>query len=210
MGQALNQEDREELTETLSRSMVFQKIRSFIWGVFNFVTDTFIYGPGIGKIGTNKIIKHKIGKVSSRIGEIPIPVIKMICFDLTLGFFTENKKLEEGLQDYDIFTEKNSSMPNNITLKTLDAHWVIPYRRPKDVNGINEIYFFVLNEMDNLIYVEKIVNNDMIDYEKLISNYEEELDNLELIENEIVNIERTQSEITTIEQELRKRRKEDL
>ena len=64
--------------------------------------------------------------------------------------------------------------------------------------------------MDNLIYVEKIVNNDMIDYEKLISNYEEELDNLELIENEIVNIEKTQTEITTIEQELRKRRKEDL
>ena len=42
--------------------------------------------------------------------------------------------------------------------------------------------------MEDLIYIEKIIDNNLIDYEKMLNNYEEELERLELIENEIVNV----------------------
>ena len=118
-------------------------------------------------------------------GDLTIPIMKMISFEISIGFFLENREFDEGLQELDKFENTHNGIPRSQTLKTSESYWILNYRRPKDVMGTKEIYFFVVNELDNLIFIYKISNNDLIDYEKMIDLYETKLDNLEYIENEI-------------------------
>lgn len=188
MGQGIDREDLQEIQENLSNSDCLRSFVNFPFRVFNFCIDAFLYGVGKGNLTTDKRIKHKIGTIQTTKGVLTVPIMKMTCFDLTCGFFTDMVGIREGMTKYSDFMGINSSFPRNVELKTIETYWILNFRRPKDVTGKKDIYFYVLSEMEDLIYIEKIVDNNLIDYEKMLSNYEEELERIELIENEIVNV----------------------
>ena len=188
MGGGITSEDAREIQESLQRSNCLHRVLRFPLEVINFCIDSVLYGPGIGKISTEKVIKNKICKVETTKGPVNLPLMKMICFDLTCGFITKRNNFQEGIGKYSDFIGIQGTFPRNIPLKTVETYWIVDYRRPKDINGLSEAYFYILSELEDLIYIEKISNNDLIDYEKMVNNYEIELEKLELIENEIVNV----------------------
>ena len=192
MGGGINNEDLEDIEESLKRSGFIQKIVSFPYTVISFIFDCIYYGPGVGTVSTKRLIKHRVGKVSTSLGNLTVPIVKMPAFDLTFGFFTENDNISSGLFDIEEFLAiKNGIFPESINLKNVETYWLINYRRPKDVHGKKKIFCYINNQLDGLIYIHKIENNDLIDYEKILDTYEAEIENLdfmEKIEKEIVNI----------------------
>ena len=192
MGQGINHEDAASLEESLRRSNFCERITSFPLKVFNFILDCMCYGPGIGKITTERIIKHRVAKVNTTAGNLSFPIIKMPSFELNLGFFTSDQIFEPGTHDMDQFLEKQGGMfPENTRINTIETYWILNYRRPKDIRGEKSVYCFIENELDGLIYIYHLKNNELIDYEKIIANYEAEIENLdfmEKVEKEIVNL----------------------
>lgn len=185
MGQFIDREDIENISESVVKSKICERITSIPIRILNFVWNCFLYGPGVGIVSTERKGREKTGTVTTSVGNLTIPIMKMISFEISIGFFLENREFEEGLQELDKFENTHNGIPRSQTLKTNESYWILNYRRPKDVMGTKEIYFFVVNELDNLIFIYKISNNDLIDYEKMIDLYETKLDNLEYIENEI-------------------------
>ena len=192
MGQGINQEDAKSIENSLRRINFCQLITEFPFRVVNFIFECFYYGPGIGKVYTEKIIKHKVAKIRTSAGCLSFPILKMPCFDLNLGFFTGYLNGETGLQDLDQFLEKNRDIfPNHVLVSSIESFWILNFRRPKDIDGEKNIFCFVENELDGLIYIYELRDNELIDYEKIIANYEAEVENLdfmEKVEKEIVNI----------------------
>mgnify|MGYP003632771560 FL=1 len=192
MGQGINQEDAQTLEESLRRSNFCERVMSFPMTVFNFFFDCLCYGPGIGKIVTEKIIKHRVARINTSVGNLSFPVMKMPSFELSFGFFTGDHVFEPGLHDIDTFLQKQGGLfPRNIRISTIETYWILNYRRPKDIEGEKSIYCFIENELDGLIYIYLLKNNELIDYEKIITNYEAEVENLDFMEKvdkEIVNI----------------------
>ena len=192
MGQGINSEDVSSLENSLKNSTFFQGIITFPFTVFNFLFDCLCYGPGIGKIVTERIIKHRVARINTSSGSLTFPILKMPSFELSFGFFTGDNIFEQGLHDLDIFLEKNKGIfPKNIKLSTVETYWILNYRRAKDISGEKDVYCFIENSLDGLIYIYQIKNNELIDYEKIIANYEAEVENLdfmERVEKEIVNL----------------------
>ena len=188
MGGGITHEDLNEIQENFLESKCLRSLVNLPFKVFNFCIDAFLYGVGKGNLTTDKRIKHKIGTIQTTKGTLTVPIMKMTCFDLTCGFITDMAEIKEGMTKYSDFMGIRPIFPTNIELKTIETYWILNFRRPKDVTGKNDIYFYVLSEMEDLIYIEKIIDNNLIDYEKMLNNYEEELERLELIENEIVNV----------------------
>jgi len=192
MGQGINQEDARSLEESLRRSNFCERVMSFPMTIFNFFFDCLFYGPGIGKVVTERIIKHRVARIDTSVGQLSFPVMKMPSFELSFGFFTGDQIFEPGLHDMDMFLEKQGGIfPRNTRISTIETYWILNYRRPKDVEGEKSVYCFIENELDGLIYIYLLQNNELIDYEKIVSNYEAEVENLdfmEKVEKEIVNI----------------------
>jgi hypothetical protein len=188
MGHGLNREEADELAESFRRSDFCNRVASLPGKIFNFIWDCIMYGPGKGSVSTKKLVKTPVCIVETSIGSVNIPIMKIPCFELTFGFFLENKNYQEGIQDLDKFHE---SFPKNkvMFLKNVETYWLINYRRPSDINGSKKIYCYVSNDFENLIYITKIENNDIIDYEKIVDEYETELRNLEFIEKEMEEID---------------------
>ncbi len=204
MGQGINQEDSKNIENSFRRANFFHRLFSLPQLVFNFIFDCCFYGPGVGKVGTEKIIKHKVGKVSSSVGDIRLPILKMPCFDLNFGFFNDRDDLNDGLYDIEELKEKQVNtltiesicgafLGDHMTLlATFESYWILNYRRPKDVFGDKEVTCFIENQLDGLIYIYHIKENQLIDYEKIVSDYESEVDNLnfmEKMEREAVRVE---------------------
>ena len=55
--------------------------------------------------------------------------------------------------------------------------------------GRKEVMCYIQNELDGLIYLHKISNNNLIDYEKIFHDYEDALEERELVEREMVKVE---------------------
>ena len=196
MGGGINSEDLEDIQESLSRSGFIQKVVSFPYRVISFIFDCIFYGPGVGSVSTKKISKHRVCKVSTSMGNITVPIVKMPAFDLTFGFFLEYDNISTGLIDTeDFLAKRKGSFPKSIKLSNIETYWLLNYRRPKDVHGKKKIFCYINNQLDGLIYIHKIENNDLIDYEKILDTYELEIENLDFIENvenEIVTIQNTE------------------
>lgn len=193
MGRGFNEEDSSELEESMKKTGFIYRVFSLPLTILDFVFNCFVYGPGVGKISTEKIIKHRVAKIDTTIGKMSIPVMKMPCFDLTFGFFSDTVDVDNGIHDLDDFEEKNGNIfPLHISLKMFESYWILNYRRPKDIFGENEVTCFIENQLDGLVYIFRIKENQLIDYEKIISDYETEVDTLnfmERMEREAVNIE---------------------
>lgn len=192
MGQGINHEDARSIEESLRRSSFCQGVINFPYRVLNFIFECLYYGPGVGKVVTEKIIKHRVARISTSVGQLSFPVMKMPSFELNFGFFTGGEMFDPGLHDIDSFLEKRGGMfPRNIRISTVETYWILNYRRPKDIEGEKSIYCFIENEIDGLIYIYLLQNNELIDYEKIVANYEAEVENLdfmEKVEKEIVNL----------------------
>lgn len=192
MGYGIDSESLESMQQNFQSSGFFNRITSLPGQILNFVFDCFYYGPGIGKISTEKIIKHKVAKIDTTAGRLSFPIIKIPCFELNMGFFTDSSKINRGFHDIsDFLKDHEGEFPDNVRLSNVESYWILNYRRPRDVNGEKDVYCFIENELDGLIYIYHIEENNLIDYEKIISNYEAEIENLdfmEKVEKELVNI----------------------
>lgn len=192
MGQGINSEDAASLEASLRRSNFCNIITSIPYKIYEFFRDTILYGPGVGRINTQKVLKHKVANINTSSGILSFPIVKMPCFDLNFGFFTGTIQLEQGIQDISEFLSNNNGIfPNHSKLETVQSYWILNYRRPKDINGRSNVFCFVENIMDGLIYIYEIKDNQLIDYEKILEDYEKEIENLdfmERVEKEIVNL----------------------
>ena len=192
MGQGITSSEAASLEASLRRSNFCNIITSIPYRIFEFFRDIVLYGPGVGRINTQKVLKHKVANINTSSGLLRFPIMKMPCFDLNFGFFSGSIKLNQGLQDIPTFLDDNNGIfPGHIKLETVQSYWILNYRRPKDVNGRLSVFCFIENMMDGLIYIYEIKDNQLIDYEKILEDYEKEIENLdfmERVEKEIVNI----------------------
>ena len=156
--------------------------------IFNYVWGIIFYGPGVGRICTEKIRNHRVGRIETDAGAITIPVMKIPCFDLTFGFFRTEPSASEGLYEMEDFFKINPQFPSFSLVKTIETYWVLEHRRPKDVFGKKDIICYIHNELDGVIYLRRITGNNLIDYEKIYLEYEEALESKELIEREMIKI----------------------
>ena len=188
MGQGLNHEDIEDIQDSLEKSDFCSRILSIPGNIFNYVWSILFFGPGVGRIYTERRGKHRIGRIDTSIGTITAPVMKIPCFDLTFGFFLDEIVIGEGLYEMDEFWKETPIFPRFLTIQTIETYWLLNYRRPKDIRGKKEVMCYIINEIDGLIYLRKISNNDLIDYEGIYIDYEEALESKELVEKEMVKI----------------------
>ena len=75
------------------------------------------------------------------------------------------------------------------SLKIIESYWVLNYRRPADVFGREVVYFYVINEFDSLIYIKEIKDNNLINYENMLSDYEKTVTLLDTGDIEIPELE---------------------
>lgn len=189
MGQPLADEDIQELENSFKNSNFFSRIFSIPSTVFNYVWNMIFCGPGVGRLFTERIRKHRIATVGTTSGELTLPIMKMPCFDLTFGFFMGTVDMEDGLYDMEKFYSQIPVFPRYMPLRTIETYWILNYRRPTDVEGRKEIMCYIQNELDGLIYLRRVSNNNLIDYEQICLDYENALEARELAEREMVKVE---------------------
>ena len=144
----------------------------------NVVRHVF-YTPGVGSVTTNKKIKHKVATVETDAGTLDIPIMKMGSFELQFGFFEKTNFSKLGLHRYSEFMELYSNQfPEHENLKNVGNNWILNYRRPKDFRGHSSVTGFVLSEIDDVIYLFDVTENNLIDYEMIMSMYDTEIENL--------------------------------
>ena len=131
------------------------------------------HSPGVGEVTHENKRKRKVGVVRSELGDINFPLIKMNSFDVNFGFFTENFLQDTGFMKIDDF---NQSYENNMSdmkhLKNIGNYWIMEARRPKDFMGRNTVHGYIESALDDVIYLFQIKNNDIIDYEEIIEDYD--------------------------------------
>ena len=135
-----------------------------------------VHKPGVGVLTYENKKKTKVGIVKTESGDLNLPLMKMNSFDINFGFFTENFLQDEGFMTIDSFNEKYANnMSDMIPLKNIGNFWILNYRRPKDFFGRDVIHGYVESPLDNVIYLFKVENNVLIEYEKIIENYDNQL-----------------------------------
>lgn len=189
MGAGITSDDLVDIQDSFSKSRFIRKLLSLPTDICNYITDMFFYGPGRGRvslINVNKDVKSAL--ISTYLGEFRIPVMKMICFDIDAGFIKGPIIFREGLMDLENFRNNNNNV-ETIGLENIETYWILNYSRPVDVFGTDTVYFYVINEFDNLIYVREIKDNHFIDYNTIFTSYEKSIDLLDSGELDLPELE---------------------
>ena len=189
MGGSINREDLDEIQKSIAKSKFCNVLANIPYAIFDYISSMLLYGPGNGSISVfSKKEGSKLASINSVSGKIEVPLMKMICFDIDVGFVNGPIEFREGLMDLQNFKNINKKI-QTLDLKTTESYWILNYRRPKDVFGEETVYFYIINEFDSLIYIKEIKDNNLIDYEEMMSNYEKNITLLDTGEMEIPELE---------------------
>ena len=139
--------------------------------VRNFGSYLF-YTPGVGSISLKKKGKKRYGIVSTELGEMKVPVMKLSSFENIHGYFKQNLDFPLGMMELDKFQELYyGNFPDYEPAKTVGDYLIMNYRRPQDFSGKDKLYGFIRSDIDGLIYVYCVENNSIIDYETIDEDY---------------------------------------
>ena len=130
------------------------------------------YSPGVGSVSLEKKGKKRYGIVSTELGDLKLPVMKLSSFENIHGYFKQNLDFPLGMMELDKFQELYyGNFPDYEPAKTVGDYLIMNYRRPQDFCGKNKLYGFVRSDIDGLIYVYCVENNSIIDYETIDEDY---------------------------------------
>ena len=131
-----------------------------------------LYSPGVGSVSLEKKGKKRYGVVSTELGNMKVPVIKLSSFENIHGYFKNKLDYPLGMMELDKFKDLYFGVvPDYEPAKTVGDYLIMNYRRPRDFAGRDELYGFILSEIDGLIYVYCVENNSLIDYEAIDEDY---------------------------------------
>lgn len=143
------------------------------------------YSPGVGSVSLEKKGKKRYGVVSTELGDLNVPVMKLSSFENIHGYFTQNLEYPVGMMRLDKFQELYyGKFPDYEPAKTIGDYLIMNYRRPRDFSGKDKIYGFIRSDIDDLIYVYCVENNDIIDYETIDQDYTNLIENYQPEEEE--------------------------
>ena len=128
--------------------------------------------PGVGSVSLEKKGKKKYGVVSTEVGDLKVPVMKLSSFENIHGYFINKLDYPLGMMELDKFKDMYFGVvPDYEPAKTIGDYLIMNYRRPRDFAGRDKLYGFILSEIDDLIYVYCVENNSLIDYEAIDEDY---------------------------------------
>ena len=128
--------------------------------------------PGVGSVSLEKKGKKRYGVVSTELGDLKLPVMKLSSFENIHGYFKQNLDFPLGMMELDKFQELYyGNFPDYEPAKTVGDYLVMNYRRPRDFCGKDKLYGFIRSDIDGLIYVYCVENNSIIDYETIDEDY---------------------------------------
>ena len=131
-----------------------------------------LHTPGVGSVSLEKKGKKKYGVVSTEVGDLKVPVMKLSSFENTHGYFRNKLDYPLGMMELDKFKDMYFGVvPDYEPAKTIGDYLIMNYRRPRDFAGRDKLYGFILSEIDGLIYVYCVENNNLIDYEAIDEDY---------------------------------------
>ena len=131
-----------------------------------------LHSPGVGSVSLEKKGKKKYGVVSTELGDLKVPVMKLSSFENIHGYFRNKLDYPLGMMALDKFKDMYFGVvPDYEPAKTLGDYLIMNYRRPRDFAGRDKLYGFILSEIDDLIYVYCVENNSLIDYEAIDADY---------------------------------------
>lgn len=137
-----------------------------------------LHSPGVGSVSLEKKGKKKYGVVSTELGDLKVPVMKLSSFENIHGYFRNKLDYPLGMMALDKFKDMYFGVvPDYEPAKTLGDYLIMNYRRPRDFAGRDELYGFILSEIDGLIYVYCVENNSLIDYEAIDEDYTQLIEN---------------------------------
>lgn len=160
-------------------SAIFNSIGRYLW-----------YSPGVGSVTLQKKGKKKFGVVNTELGEMKVPIMKMSSFENVYGFFSNDSLYPLGLFPLDTFEQiHGGNFPPYESFNNIGDNLILNYRRPSDFNGKDHVYGFIKSEIDGLVYVYRIDDNKLIDYESIDSDYIEKIENYQPGEMEVSDTE---------------------
>ncbi len=136
------------------------------------IGNYLFYTPGVGSVSLKKKGKKRYGVVSTDLGDLNVPVMKLSSFENIHGYFRNKLDYPLGMMELDKFQDLYYGVvPDYEPAKTIGDYLIMNYRRPRDFEGRDELYGFILSEIDGLIYVYCVENNSLIDYEAIDEDY---------------------------------------
>lgn len=157
-----------------------KRIGSYLYNLIN-------YPPGTGVVK----IKNSRGFLRTDIGIVSVPLVKMPSFDLDMGFISEETEdLDLGIFKSDVFQQKNKDLRFH-KLNQIKRYWVTDVNRPEDFKGREIIHGYIYSHLDEILYVFRIEDNNFIDYQKIVADYEKTLELYETSEEEVFEREET-------------------
>ena len=184
MGTNLTREDLEDIQNSLinlyrvSPSIpIFLTIGTFLMSTWSSikrqVTKYVFYTPGVAE---PRCFRDNNGNrfchLATSVGEVRVPCIKSHSFDLEYGFIHTKLEEGEGFYQLDQIKEKYPILKHE-KLMNVGLQMLIPISKKSQIGGDN-LYFYIMDELDNFLYVHPIENEE-IDYKKIFDTYEDSL-----------------------------------
>jgi len=170
----------------------------------------FIHPLGTGFTRTKSYNKKKVLEVKTDIGALNFPILKMFSFDVSLGFFEYPiHDLETNLYDLDFFKSFfNGNLPEMKINKTIDSYWILNERKPTDFRGKTKASLFLYSPLDDIIYLYQVENNQLINYEDMIANYLEKVENDDIVHSSEESVD--EEELKEYEEMVKEIEKEEI
>lgn len=146
--------------------------------------------PGTGKLfsRTHPKSKKKGVFVDTNVGRVKVPFVKLPSPDTEIYFFNDEKIIEKSeLINRDIFNEKYSYLEKE-GLKRYEMGIVTDILKPRDFKNKNRVCGFISSLFEDYIYVF-VVENDMINYEKIFQNFDDELEKVDYEKCELEKVD---------------------
>ena len=146
--------------------------------LFNLVT----LNPGTGRVFMRKHPKSKKKGlfIDTNVGRIKIPFVKLPSPDTEIYFFTDESSVHHShIVGREFFMENYQSL-NYEALKRYDVGIITDIMKPSDFKNKKKICGFISSLFEDYIYLF-VIEDEMIDYEKLFEEYDDALANFDVI-----------------------------
>lgn len=150
--------------------------------VLSFFFNILTLKPGVGKIysRTHPKTKKKILLVNTDLGKIRIPFVKLPSLDSEIYFFEDESIVHHSHIVPRKFFDENYMDKNFIPLKCYDMGIITDILKPTDFKNKTKIAGFISTMFEDYVYLFVLEGNHN-DYEKLFADYDDALNNYDVI-----------------------------